>query len=96
MFREPKAVDEATQQSYSDEAGGRFQSERAVELARRENRSRSARLHTAQQDALRLGVDGRHELARDRSADRLAESHGLQPPYPVSATRARSAKTSSE
>ena len=72
MFREPEAVDEETQQRYSDEARRRFADSRAAELFTREARSRSVRLRNAQNEARRLSVDVAHELrAIDAQIDLL-------------------------
>ena len=62
MFREPEAVDEETQQRYSDEARRRFADSRADELFLRDARSRSVRLRNVQNEVRRLGVDARREL----------------------------------
>lgn len=62
MYREPEAVDETTQQRYSDEARRRFADSRADELFLREARSRSVRLRNAQNEIRRLDLDARREL----------------------------------
>ena len=63
MRGEGEPVDDETFRNFSADARRRFEDERANEIARREAKSRSARLRNAQQEALRLGIDGRHELA---------------------------------
>ena len=62
MPGEPEAVDEETQQRYSDEARRRFADSRADELFLRDARSRSVRLRNAQNEVRRLGIDARREL----------------------------------
>ena len=62
MFREPEAVDEETQQRYSDEARRRFADSRADELFLRDARSRSVKLRNLCNESRRLGVDARREL----------------------------------
>ena len=62
MPGEPEAVDEETQQRYSDEARRRFADSRADELFLRDARSRSVRLRNAQNEVRRLGIDATREL----------------------------------
>ena len=63
MYREPgQAVDETTQQRYSDEARRRFADSRADRLFLREARSRSVSLRNAQNEIRRLDLDARREL----------------------------------
>ena len=62
MPGEPEAVDEETQQRYSDEARRRFADSRADELFLRDARSRSVKLRNLCNESRRLGVDARREL----------------------------------
>jgi hypothetical protein len=73
---ESEPIDEDFQRLLSTAVRARFEHERAHELARRENRSRSARLRTAQSEALALGVDGRSELRSiDTAIDLLSRKN---------------------
>ena len=73
---EPEPVDEDFQRLISTAARARFEHERAHEIARQENKSRSARLRIAQSEALALGVDGRSELRSiDTAIDLLSRKN---------------------
>ena len=79
MPGEPEAVDEETQQRYSDEARKRFADDRADELALRDARSRSVRLRNVQNEARRLGLDARRELGViDAQIDLIGRKAGRQ------------------
>jgi len=73
MRNEPEAISEEAQERYSSEARRRFEQSRAVELALRGAKTRSARLRNLQSELLRLDVDGRRELgAIDAQLDLIA------------------------
>jgi hypothetical protein len=64
---EPEAVDEGTQQAFSDESWARWQVLKAEELARKRSRSRCGRLKKVDADARKRGVDiHRHLVAIER------------------------------
>jgi hypothetical protein len=72
MCGEPEPVSADVQRRITEEARRRFENERAYELAKRDARSRTARLRNVMNEASRLGVDGARELAAiDRQLDLL-------------------------